>query len=116
MSQKDTLSWALGIMAVGFTALYFAEASSHGRLENAERDAQITIAGCASHAAGPDGTTLLLTCSVVPALPKIPARFDALVVRIGETQRTCGLIDGAIQTCTSSQTPLTRSDVPKRTN
>ncbi|MEZ4461858.1 MAG: hypothetical protein R3E66_19480 [bacterium] len=116
MSQKDTLSWALGAMAIGFTALYFAEASSHGRLIDAESEAQITVTGCASHAAGPDGTTLLLTCSTEPTVPKIPARFESLVVRVGDTQRTCGLSEGAVQTCSSSQAPMIRSDAPKRTN
>lgn len=100
-SGRDTLGWVLGALTVGLGALYVYEDTQHEALWTAESHAATVKTPCTAHAAGPEGRTLMLTCAQKETPTRVPAFFDAVVVRQGQTQWLCGVTQGHVGPCES---------------
>lgn len=111
-TSRDYLSWALAVLALGFTGLYALEAHFETKLNEAEALAGVSAPGCVAHAAGTRGEELLVTCKQSAEISGIPDHFEVVVIRSGDTQQRCRVADSKPTECIAQSRPSIRAVAP----
>ncbi len=112
-NSRDYLSWALAVLALGFTGLYALEAHFDTKLNDAEAMALISRPDCVGHAAGQRGEELLITCDhnadTAGFFSGLPEGFETVVIRVDNTQVRCPIVDSKPTECVTQEHPSIRA-------
>jgi hypothetical protein len=110
--SRDYLSWALALLALGFTGLYALEAHFDANLNEAEALAGVSAPGCVAHATGTRGEELLVTCQQSADITGIPGFFEVVVIRYADTQQRCQVAESKPTACVAQDRPSIRAVAP----